>query len=542
MAENLSKKLYVKNAEDWQKELLRKRFSDKDLEVKVVERGIILPTRGVEGEKNFYEGGVCDNDFNFVAGYFRKETGGGTIKFNCLESSYTVDRKELVQLDEDVIFGGLLAEHFGHFTMECLCRLWYVIKNPELRSKILFVTTLKNGKHRPYTDPFFELMGLEKERIIYVNKPMQCRSVTVPEQAQYGSKKITKEFLYPYRAIKSRVTPGDKFKKIYLTRMGFEFKKHNNVHCFNEKYFEDFFAKRGFEVISPEKLPITEQFSLIAGADEIAATIGTLTHWAMFCKPNTKFIMLNRTSNSVLSLQCLINVSSKVDYYIVVASRNFMYANRALGVCMLGANKYWKKFVADYFGEQIDENDDSLYFEESLDKYIDFWCEKYATSKERLTESFKSMCNRIVDLERELSKDRPSLNYQTHVAYKGWSDWNGENSLSNDTTKPQDIQAIKIKFSQTFYDVYYSVYYNEEEGWSPEVSTGQMAGTTGRAKAITGVKIRLDETGAKKFDILYRVHKFTGEWTDWAKNGEELLSRGVKLNAIQIKLQTKFKT
>ena len=51
--------------------------------------------------------------------------------------------------------------------------------------------------------------------------------------------------------------------------------------------------------------------------------------------------------------------------------------------------------------------------------------------------------------------------------------------------------------------------------------------------------IRLDEAGAKEFDILYRVHKFDGTWTDWAKNGEAIYSHGQKLNAVQIKLETK---
>ena len=52
-----------------------------------------------------------------------------------------------------------------------------------------------------------------------------------------------------------------------------------------------------------------------------------------------------------------------------------------------------------------------------------------------------------------------------------------------------------------------------KDDWSQEVSTGQMAGTTGQKKSITGIKIRLDEAGAKNFDILYRVHKFDGKWT-----------------------------
>ena len=92
------------------------------------------------------------------------------------------------------------------------------------------------------------------------------------------------------------------------------------------------------------------------------------------------------------------------------------------------------------------------------------------------------------------------------------------------------------------YKVYYSVYYNDKEGWSKEVLAPEMAGTTGESKSIYGIKIWLDETGAKKFDILYRVYKYDGKWTSWAKNGEIIYSHGVKLNAIQIKLEIKADT
>lgn len=68
---------------------------------------------------------------------------------------------------------------------------------------------------------------------------------------------------------------------------------------------------------------------------------------------------------------------------------------------------------------------------------------------------------------------------------------------------------------------------------------GEQAGTTGKTKAIYGIRIRLDEAGQKEFDILYRLHKFDGEWTDWAKNGDTLYSYGQKLNALQIKLEPK---
>ena len=140
-------------------------------------------------------------------------------------------------------------------------------------------------------------------------------------------------------------------------------------------------------------------------------------------------------------------------------------------------------------------------------------------------------------LQSSLPPSFSSLNYQTHVAHKGWGLWQDENQISNPLKQKRDIQAIKINFPG--HKIYYSVYWNEEEGWSTEVSNGEMAGTTGKAKAIYGVRIHLDEAGAKAFDILYRVYKFDDMWTPWAKNGELIYSHGQKLNAIQVKLEPK---
>ena len=409
MAEDLSKKLYVENFDSWKKTILRKRFVDDELEVKVIEHGIVLPTRKINTSN---AGGVCDNNFNFVAGFSRSYGGIYVDPWASVESAYTVDKKDIVQLDEDVIFGGALIGHFGHFIMECWNRLWYVIQNPQLKSKILFILILG---YKPYFDEFFRLMGINKERIVYVDKPMQCRSVTVPDQSQYSFINFTKEYLLPYLAIKSRVIPSN-VKKLYLTRRIFDesyLKKivsgeenlPRQAICFNEKYFEDFFAARGFKVIAPENLSVAEQLSLISGADEIATTLGTLSNWAIFCKPETKFIMLSRTSSMSVPFQCLVNEAVHLNNaYFVDASKNFMYATHVLSVCMLGANKYWKAFVENYFGEQIKEDDDRPYFENALDMYIYFWYKKYATEPKIMLYTLKNMCNRIIALEKELER------------------------------------------------------------------------------------------------------------------------------------------
>jgi len=371
---------------------------------------------------------------------------------------------------------------------------------------------------------------------MYIDKPTQFRSVAVPDQSMYLSESYTKEYLVPFETIKANVTPAN-VKKIYLSRLEYDTANKDKRKCFGEEYFEKFFVAHGFKSIAPEKLSVTEQIALVMGADEIAAGMGTLTHFAFFCKPGAKFIQLNRTS-TYHSTQSFVNDATKVDAYVINCSKNFLYANHWDSYLLYSATDCWKEFVADYFGEQIIESDANEYFDDALANYLDYWFRKYADNHDLCVKYVKKLCNSIVALEKEVSCKRPLLTYIAHVAKDGWkSDWKTENHLSNSIEFKYDIQAVKIDFTDPLCNLYYAVYYTKE-GWTQEVSNGQMAGTTGKSKPIFGIKIRLDEVGEKDFDILYRVHKFDGTWSDWAKNGAELIS-DQKLNALQIKLEAK---
>ncbi len=106
-----SHRLYHTNGETWDSLFNRKYFVDRQLEVKRIERGVILPSRRNAASKKF-EGGVLDADLNFVAGLFRGLTDRG---WGNIFSAYKVESADIDQSDEDVIFGGVLMGHFGHF-------------------------------------------------------------------------------------------------------------------------------------------------------------------------------------------------------------------------------------------------------------------------------------------------------------------------------------------------------------------------------------------------------------------------------------------
>lgn len=67
---------------------------------------------------------------------------------------------------------------------------------------------------------------------------------------------------------------------------------------------------------------------------------------------------------------------------------------------------------------------------------------------------------------------------------------------------------------------------------------GQLSGTSGKAKRLEAVKIRLTGELKNKYDIYYRVHSQTYGWLGWAKNGEAAGTEGQakRLEAIQIVL------
>ena len=353
--DELRKKLYVPNIEEWLTDCQIKFYSDRQLTVKIIKSGLILPPILKKNRTYLdeYSGGVCDEHFNFVDGFFRCKAPGNTNEE--VRSSYKCNAEEIYTVDEDVIWGGVLIGHFGHLMLECLGKMWYILQNPLRKEKIAFVIIGKKVKN--LFIKFFNLLDISEERVLFIDKPTKFNSIIVPESSSHSQYEYTKEYLMPYRYICNKIKPST-YKKIYLTKKNFG----NSDQTINEEYFEEYFAKQGYKVISPEKLSLEEQISLISGADELAATLGTLTHWALFCKPGTKFTMLVRRSNDLLISQCLINEATKIDWYIVDISVAFLSSGRNSKPYFLGETIYWKQYIQDYF--------DDLIFSDNWKKYL----------------------------------------------------------------------------------------------------------------------------------------------------------------------------
>lgn len=356
--------------------------------VKEVERGVLLPLKQLKKETRdgIYGGGVLDSELNWVAGLERKKDL--SMNLTCLEG-YPIKEQDIEKREEVVVFGGIFFNHFGHLFTECLSRLWYVASN-EVK---LPVAVLAKPGEEDFLHDFIHLLGIDDERLIIIERPVRFSKIIVPDQTFRLWSDFRKEHITIYDKILENIVP-DKREKVYLTRTAL-----TTQDGINEQFFEKFFEKRGYEVISPEKLSIPEQLSLLTGAKEIICTEGTLSHLGLFCKKGTKLTIIRRTIDTVLTAQLIINQARGLKVTYIDATHNFLPVKHSGGIFLYGPTQHFREYLEankiDYLEEELDFHPEDFCYE-----YLYNWCKNY-----RIIRNFTTISKmNIVDLISSLSQ------------------------------------------------------------------------------------------------------------------------------------------
>ena len=567
---------------DAKKSLLDKDYSsDKKLGFQVIEHGNIFPHKmfPCEGWK-YGGGGVFDDQGNFVKDSYENYKAG--------ESYPRPTKEEIYHSNETVIYLDVFGSCWGNILAEHLSRVWFLktdVFQKEFKNCRLAYTPRQafnlNDIENTNFRRLLEILEINAEDLQVITKPTQFDKVIVPDLSLFldGYKKFTNEYCETLErvrifALKNR-TPVST-KKVYY---------FHGRRAFGEELIAKYFKLKGYEIIQPEKLTLDEQLNWLINCESFASTIGSSSHNSIFLNEHTEVILIPRSNNLFPGYQELMDQVRSLNVSYIDSTLSILHNDN--GFFLYIVSPQLKHFFGDNFdGYQEDDFKIFLqYVKEGLNrgfsvnpsakKYYDPILSEFLTQlkqhKDLIVahnmppsfETFLSPLDHQSDIDKEgwllskfmtgvkqrndlastpntsphFEKSLPPLSYQTHVNREGWSSWIEDNQISNDISQNLNLQAIKIDYSD--HKIYYSVYHNEEEGWSEEVTAGQMAGTTGKSKPIYGMKVRLDEAGSKEFDIFYSMHKFDGTWTPWAKNGENLYSYGQKLNAIQIKLESK---
>ena len=134
-----------------------------------------------------------------------------------------------------------------------------------------------------------------------------------------------------------------------------------------------------------------------------------------------------------------------------------------------------------------------------------------------------------IELYGELAENY-DVYYRAHVQDIGWQDWVKNGEIAGTTGEAKRLEALQVKIvSRVKYEVHVQTI-----GWQDQVQSGQTAGTTGKALRLEAVKINSDVVN----NISYRTHVQTIGWQDWVKSGKLAGTTGqaLRLEAIEIKL------
>jgi len=134
------------------------------------------------------------------------------------------------------------------------------------------------------------------------------------------------------------------------------------------------------------------------------------------------------------------------------------------------------------------------------------------------------------------------VEYQSHVENDSWHQWNKNGEMNGTTGEAKRLEAIVIKLKTlAALQLKYQTHV-QDKGWMDVKSDGEISGTTGEAKRLEAIKIWLEGTDSDKYSIWYRCYIENDGYLDWCRDGEPSGSEGLALRAEAIQILVLPKT
>ena len=336
------------------------------------EKAVVLPLKKRKNGKgeSVFAGGVIDESGRFFTPSTHVHSLDGDT--GSLKSGYEFDENAVAEDAREVIYGGVLYDHFGHALVESLNRLWYVLEHPEQTAPVVFL----RETDKPLCPQVADMLSLLKlnGRLIFIARPTRFAKVTVPEQSSVLTGYYTDKFLKPFDAISAIVT-AKTFDRVYLSRRKFK----SGIAMIGEDKLEKVFASNGWHVVYPEHLPLAEQIAYVKGAKKIACVMGSASHLALFAGKGTESVVLERTEN-INREQVLINQARELDWYSVDANLNYLPVGHEFSPMLLGITDSAAKFFHDH-GMRFDERAVNYVSDRAVRRFCRAFFTRYSSNK-----------------------------------------------------------------------------------------------------------------------------------------------------------------
>lgn len=306
-----------KSERQFAKDYLRKM----DLQAHVIENGIVLPPgRGGAVKPNPYNpdriligrGGVLDGDGNYVEASSVRAVNVQDRMYG----AYDISAHEIQDSDECVIYLNHFWQHWGHFILDFVGRLWYVLQCNE---NYKLVYTCRLGESEPIIGNYLEfirLLGIDESRLMMVNQVTRFKKVIVPDLSVCLGAYYTPEYKNLFdTVIRNAGATFTQEKKIYCSRSRIPSASGKEQR---ESDIEEVFRNNGYESVYMEELSLKEQIRLLNSCAEIAMLSGTLAHNLVFVRNSARATVVNKTY-LLNVVQFVVNHMTTADIYYVDA-------------------------------------------------------------------------------------------------------------------------------------------------------------------------------------------------------------------------------
>ena len=184
-------------------------------------------------------------------------------------------------IEEPVIYGGLLFNHFGHALAESIHRLWPRFAIKMLRKTKVAFSPVKLADVRPYMAEALDLHGISQGQILRIKRPVRFRRLFVGPQARQMSGPTLidnyQTMLEPLLEARFRTSRRD--RRLYVSRL--DYLAHGSFY--GESELSRQLAAQGFEIVYPERHSLTELVAMFRASALTIFAEGSAVHVLELC-------------------------------------------------------------------------------------------------------------------------------------------------------------------------------------------------------------------------------------------------------------------
>ncbi len=458
---------------------------------------------------------------------------------------------------------GYFTNHWGHFLIDFSTRLYFAQKYKKAKYIYLINKDSIIFPIIPQILRFLQLLDLDINNFIFVNKITKVKTVIIPEQSFQCEAYFSNEYLELFNTVAKNIKPSisNISSKIYFSRSKFNSAKRKE---FGGEILDNLFENNGYKIIFPEQISLDDQIFFINNCKFFAGISGTILHNLLFLQnKNTTVICINKSN--FINIMLIDTLKLKNINPIFIDAYAMKYPVRlGFGPFLFVNNENLKKFINNFHFNKISfqyDNDNFLrniikkyciqiqnivfkqrkilYINDNKNSYYYFspyyinnWIENYSIFESIDISSYKGYTS-VDDILKDLSnKYTNCLNnlqnllnnklqdvfiYNIHISNFGWLNNTTSGDVCGFYNSTNTIEAFKIlslKRNRITYKFCFDI-----NNWSNNCFNGEICGTTGEHKFIKGISINCEN-----IQILFKVYIKDKGWSQWHKNGDEIFS------------------